>query len=133
MRVGWRLMTGAALLLVLLSCSLAGPVGAARAEEYGGLSSEATTEVATIEGRLVALASSARFDPGRPNEAPAVSLLVETRDARVSVTLAAGARVLSAGGEPVEVTRLSLGGNLKLEGRWLSATQFEASSVAAQP
>ena len=109
--------------------------GAALACESAALTDASTDEVQTdhAEGVLRAVASSVRSEPGRPAAAPSVSLAIDTDDGLLFVTIVDGALVADAGGEPTDPGAIPLGARLRVEGRRLSPTTFEATAVSVLP
>jgi hypothetical protein len=83
----------------------------------------------TIEGRLIALASSVRFDPADRGSVPSVTLLLLTDGGEVLVTLAPDADVLDQSEMALLPGQLPPQSLLRVLGRRTSASGLEASRV----
>ena len=94
---------------------------------------EACDAPEAVEGKLVAMASSIRREPDGLAAPPAISLLLDTGDGLLSVTLARDARVIGTDGEMVTPTSIALGARLLVQGQRLTPSQFEATAITVLP
>ena len=83
----------------------------------------------TFEGRLIAIASSIRFDAADAGAVSDVTLLLQTDRGELTVTLAPNADVLDRTGMPVLPGQLLPESLLRVLGRRTSATSVEAVRV----
>jgi hypothetical protein len=83
----------------------------------------------TFEGRLIAIASSIRFDAAGAGSISSVTLLLQTDLGELTVTLAPDAGVLDQMGLPAPPGQLQPESLLRVLGRRTSATSVEASRV----
>lgn len=111
-----------AVVLAILLGSAAWPAGRLSAQEE-------IEPQETFEGRLIAIASSIRFDAADAGSVSSVTLLLQTDIGELTVTLAPNAGVLDQMGMPVSPGQLPPESLLRVLGRRTSATSVEASRV----
>jgi hypothetical protein len=114
--------------LLIIVTSLAGP-GLAHA----GCSDTEPAALERVEGRLVGIASSIRAEPGRPPEPPAVSLLLETANGPLNVTLTDATTVSDADGRPIPPISIRPGTRLAVTGERTSPEHLVATSITVLP
>ena len=82
---------------------------------------------------MAGLASSVAASPDGVPAPPSFSLLLETADGLVSVTLADDARVVDAVGETIEPGSIPLGARVRAEGETTPPDPFVAREVIVLP
>lgn len=83
----------------------------------------------SIEGSVAAMTSSIRRTADTPDEPPSVSLVLRTDGGLLTVIVSEGAEVIAADGQPIAANEVPLSARVRVEGRRLSPTQFEAATV----
>lgn len=86
-----------------------------------------------LEGSVTAMASSIRQTPDGQTEPPSISLLLRIDGELISVSLADDAVVTDADGRVITPNDIPLAARVRVEGRQVSDTQFEATLVEVLP
>ena len=118
---------------ILLTLTAVVPTAPTYADAACESEAEACDAPEAVEGKLVVVASSIRREPDGLAAPPAISLLLDTGDGLLSVTLARDARVIETDGEIVTPTSIALGTRLLVQGQRLSPSQFEATAITVLP
>lgn len=100
---------------------------------YSTVAGEDAQPMSEIDGRVTAMASSVFTSADGVATPPSFSLLLETADGPLHVTLAADARVLDERGERIAAGTIPLDARVRAIGESLAPGQFLAHDVILLP